>query len=214
MNPELLNKILKKQGKTSIVVLDDTDNPPKMDEQTKNIFFNGRHDKPIIMMPTKQEFKLYDDYNNFAKEDIERILNISNDYLIDWLLDIAESRVSKNTFILTKYHKQTITAIITKIECGIREYNKISINELIETLINFWNKIKECIIDLEQLKGIISDNIIESSIVHVCFRKHFYDEDDAIAPTSSDIQFGLSKLKNPYYIKKMNEFVDLYNIDI
>lgn len=215
MLPQLL-QILKKQQEqhgtvNGIFIVDDTDNPPKFeDEQIKKLFFEGRQHKPVIMMPAKQKYKLFDDYNNMTQKDIEKVLDIPNAELIDWLL---YPDTSNTPFVLTDYHKQTITAMITKIECGVCEYKGSNILSLIESLINLLDMVKHCI-PIEQLKGIISDDIIESSIIHVCFRKHFYDEIDAIIPTSADIKHGLSKMKNPYYIKKMNDYVDLYLINI
>lgn len=194
-------------SKTTFVILDDIEKPPEMNEEIKNIFFNGRHHILPKLEIDKQRYILYDNYNNFTQADIERILDIPNDHLIDWLLTF-----DKESFQLTNYHKQTITAIMTKIECGVGDYKDKSIEFLIDCLIQFWYLIKESL-DPEQLNGVISDNIIENAIIEICFRKHLYNE-DVIAPTASDIRYGLSKIKNSFYIEKMNNLAKYYNIDI
>lgn len=209
MLPHLID-ILKKQHSEAddgTVILNDIE-PLFKDDQFKRTFFQGRHTNVVtlpVLIDKNKKYKLFDDYKNMTQEDIENVLDIPDAELIGWLLYPDKS------FVLTDYHKQTITAMITKIECGVCEYKGSNIRSLIESLIHLSDMVKHHI-PVEQLNDIISDDIIESSIIHVCFRKHFYDDIDVIIPTSADIKYGLSKMKNPYYIKKMQDFAELYHI--
>ena len=154
--------------------------------------------RALDMPPLKRQYVLYRDYSKFTHDKLKKILNIPQELLID--LD---------KFSYTYYDALTIKATLTKMECGILEYENKTMTEMVDIVIAFNNQVctkltNEYLINLSRV-GIFNDSIVDTCIMDICYRELFYFDNTETQSKISDIGYCISKMKSAYQISVLVE---------